>query len=154
MAGTSEGTVVQFQFLSSNVDQENKDWVRTRTFKNHSHDVRALVHLESAVVSGGQSVCRCLPERRPGEPDRHARLIPAGMDTQLVVRPLLDKVEKNTHESALRKITFPHVSTSGTYLRPECPRTSCRSITPAFRFLTEKSGFLRKDGRTAALPVH
>lgn len=56
MAGTSEGTVVQFQFLSSNVDQDNKDWVRTRTFKNHSHDVRALVHLESAVVSGGRSV--------------------------------------------------------------------------------------------------
>lgn len=58
MAGTSEGTVVQFQFIS-NVDQDNKDWVRTRTFKNHSHDVRALVHLESAVVSGGQSVHPC-----------------------------------------------------------------------------------------------
>lgn len=85
VAGTSEGTVVQFQFLSSNVDRDNKDWVRTRTFKNHSHDVRALVHLESAVVSGG-------------------------MDTQLVIRPLLDKVEKNTRESALRKITFPHRS--------------------------------------------
>lgn len=54
VAGTSEGTVVQFQLISSNVDQHNKDWVRTRTFKNHSHDVRALVHLESAVVSGGQ----------------------------------------------------------------------------------------------------
>lgn len=53
--------MVQFQFIASNVDQENKDWVRTRTFKNHSHDVRALVHLESAVVSGGQSV-RCLLE--------------------------------------------------------------------------------------------
>lgn len=47
--------MVQFQFISSNVDQDNKDWVRTRTFKNHSHDVRALVHLESAVVSGGES---------------------------------------------------------------------------------------------------
>lgn len=35
----------------------------------------------------------------------------SGMDTQLVVRPLLDKVEKNTQESALRKIAFPHVST-------------------------------------------
>ncbi len=33
------------------------------------------------------------------------------MDTQLVVRPLLDRVEKNTQESALRKIAFPHVST-------------------------------------------
>ncbi|KAM3870487.1 U3 small nucleolar RNA-associated protein 4 homolog [Diretmus argenteus] len=85
VAGTSEGTVVQFQFLSSTVDRTDKDWVRTRTFKNHTHDVRALVHTDTAVVSGG-------------------------MDTQLVVRPLLDKVEKNTQESALRKIAFPHRS--------------------------------------------
>lgn len=35
--------------------------------------------------------------------------VTTGMDTQLVVRPLLDKVEKNTQESALRKIVFPHV---------------------------------------------
>ncbi|CAF88516.1 unnamed protein product, partial [Tetraodon nigroviridis] len=83
VAGTSEGTVVQFQFISSNVDQDNKDWVRTRTFKNHSHDVRALVHLEGAVVSGG-------------------------VDTQLVVRPLLDKVEKNTRESACAGSPSPH----------------------------------------------
>ncbi|KAM7002635.1 U3 small nucleolar RNA-associated protein 4 homolog [Tautogolabrus adspersus] len=83
VAGTSEGTVIQFQFLSSTVDQQDKEWIRTRTFKNHSHDVRALVHTDTAVVSGG-------------------------MDTQLVVRPLLDKVEKNTQESALRKIAFPH----------------------------------------------
>lgn len=85
IAGTSEGTVVQFQFISSTVDRQEKDWVRTRTFKNHSHDVRALVHTDTAVVSGG-------------------------MDTQLVVRPLLDKVEKNTHESAMRKVAFPHRS--------------------------------------------
>lgn len=38
-------------------------------------------------------------------------VILSGMDTQLVVRPLLDRVEKNTQESALRKIAFPHVST-------------------------------------------
>ncbi|KAL6107424.1 utp4 [Pungitius sinensis] len=85
VAGTSEGTVVQFQFISSTVDRQDKDWVRTRTFKNHSHDVRALAHTETAVVSGG-------------------------MDTQLVVRPLLDKVEKNTRESAMRKVSFPHRS--------------------------------------------
>lgn len=54
IAGTSEGTVVQFQFISSTVDQQDKQWIRTRTFKNHSHDVRALVHTETAVVSGGQ----------------------------------------------------------------------------------------------------
>lgn len=88
MAGTSEGTVVQFQFLQSTVDQQQKQWVRTRTFKNHSHDVKALVHTDTAVVSGG-------------------------MDTQLVVRPLLDKVEKNTQESAMRKISFPHRSLVG-----------------------------------------
>lgn len=85
IAGTSEGTVVQFQFISSTVDQQEEEWVRTRTFKNHSHDVRALAHTETAVVSGG-------------------------MDTQLVVRPLLDKVEKNTQESAMRKIALPHRS--------------------------------------------
>uniref|UniRef100_A0A8C7ZF61 UTP4 small subunit processome component n=1 Tax=Oryzias sinensis TaxID=183150 RepID=A0A8C7ZF61_9TELE len=85
IAGTSEGTVVQFQALASTMGQENNQWVRTRTFKNHTHDVRALVHTDTAVVSGG-------------------------MDTQLVVRPLLDKVEKNTQESALRKILFPHKS--------------------------------------------
>ncbi|XP_068579098.1 U3 small nucleolar RNA-associated protein 4 homolog [Cebidichthys violaceus] len=85
VAGTSEGTVVQFQLISSTVDRQDKDWVRTRTFKNHSHDVRAVVHTETAVVSGG-------------------------MDTQLVVRPLLDKVEKNTQESSMRKIAFPHRS--------------------------------------------
>lgn len=85
LAGTSEGTVVQFQFLSSSGEQQDKEWVRTRTFKNHSHDVRALVHTDTAVVSGG-------------------------VDTQLVVRPLLDKVEKNTLESALRKIVFPFKS--------------------------------------------
>ncbi|XP_055365717.1 U3 small nucleolar RNA-associated protein 4 homolog isoform X2 [Betta splendens] len=82
VAGTSEGTVIQFQFLST-VDQQPEEWIRTRTFKNHSHDVRALAHTETAVVSGG-------------------------MDVQLVVRPLLDKVERNTQEAALRKIAFPH----------------------------------------------
>ncbi|XP_041852001.1 U3 small nucleolar RNA-associated protein 4 homolog [Melanotaenia boesemani] len=88
IAGTSEGTVVQFQFISSSVSQQDKQWVRTRTFKNHSHDVRALVHTNTAVVSGG-------------------------MDTQLMVRPLLDKVEKNTHESSQRRIAFPHRSLVG-----------------------------------------
>uniref|UniRef100_A0A7N6F5K0 Anaphase-promoting complex subunit 4 WD40 domain-containing protein n=1 Tax=Anabas testudineus TaxID=64144 RepID=A0A7N6F5K0_ANATE len=83
VAGTSEGTIIQFQFISSTVGHKDKEWVRTRTFKNHLHDVRALAHTDTAVVSGG-------------------------MDTQLVVRPLLDKVEKNTQESALRKIAFPH----------------------------------------------
>ncbi|KAK7891991.1 hypothetical protein WMY93_023954 [Mugilogobius chulae] len=82
IAGTSEGTVVQFQFLSSSRQQQDKEWVRTRTLKKHTHDVRSLVLTDTAVVSGG-------------------------MDTQLVVCPLLDKVEKNTAESELRKMIFP-----------------------------------------------
>ncbi|XP_072291813.1 U3 small nucleolar RNA-associated protein 4 homolog [Eucyclogobius newberryi] len=82
IAGTSEGTVVQFQFLLSSGEQQYKEWVRTRTLKSHSHDVRALFLTDTAIISGG-------------------------MDTQLVVRPLLDKVEKHTAESEMRKMVFP-----------------------------------------------
>uniref|UniRef100_A0A665VB57 Uncharacterized protein n=1 Tax=Echeneis naucrates TaxID=173247 RepID=A0A665VB57_ECHNA len=60
VAGTSEGTVTQFQFLPLIVGQQDKEWVRTRTFKNHSHDVRALAHTETAVVSGGQTICKLI----------------------------------------------------------------------------------------------
>ncbi|XP_051580031.1 U3 small nucleolar RNA-associated protein 4 homolog [Myxocyprinus asiaticus] len=83
VAGTSEGCVVQFQFISVVLDKDDKEWVRTRTFKNHTHDVRAVAEITTAVVSGG-------------------------MDTQLVVRPLLDKIEVRSSASALRKIHFPH----------------------------------------------
>uniref|UniRef100_A0A4W4G0Y3 Anaphase-promoting complex subunit 4 WD40 domain-containing protein n=1 Tax=Electrophorus electricus TaxID=8005 RepID=A0A4W4G0Y3_ELEEL len=96
VAGTSEGTVVQFQHLSVVLGREDKEWVQTRTFKNHTHDVRAVLELDTAVVSGG-------------------------MDTQLVVRPLLDKIDVKTSASALRKIHFPHrrlVSCSRTNLPP------------------------------------
>lgn len=65
IAGTSEGTVVQFQFMSSTVEQQDQEWLRTRTFKNHSHDVRALVHTETAVVSGGQCLIVATRRRRP-----------------------------------------------------------------------------------------
>lgn len=34
----------------------------------------------------------------------------SGMDTQLVMRPLLDKIEVKTTATAFRKIHFPHVS--------------------------------------------
>ncbi|XP_027017808.1 U3 small nucleolar RNA-associated protein 4 homolog [Tachysurus fulvidraco] len=85
VAGTSEGTVAQFQFLSMVLGQEEKEWVRTRTFKNHTHDVRAVLEINTAVVSGG-------------------------MDTQLVMRPLLDKIEVKTTATAFRKIHFPHRS--------------------------------------------
>uniref|UniRef100_A0A673ZEQ6 UTP4 small subunit processome component n=1 Tax=Salmo trutta TaxID=8032 RepID=A0A673ZEQ6_SALTR len=84
VAGTSEGTVIQFQFIAPTLQQQqDKEWVRTRTFKNHTHDVRALAEIETAIVSGG-------------------------MDTQLVVRPLLEKFDERSHASALRKIHFPH----------------------------------------------
>lgn len=55
LAGTSEGTVVQFQFLSPTLGASEKEWVRTRTFKHHTHDVRAVAEIGTAVVSGGQS---------------------------------------------------------------------------------------------------
>jgi hypothetical protein len=54
LAGTSEGSVVQFQFISARLDQPDKEWQRTRTLRSHSHDVRALVHTDTAAVSGGQ----------------------------------------------------------------------------------------------------
>lgn len=55
VAGTSEGTVIQFQFIAPTLhQQQDKEWVRTRTFKNHTHDVRALAEIETAIVSGGQ----------------------------------------------------------------------------------------------------
>uniref|UniRef100_A0A8C8CAH3 Cirhin n=1 Tax=Oncorhynchus tshawytscha TaxID=74940 RepID=A0A8C8CAH3_ONCTS len=85
VAGTSEGTVIQFQFIAPTLhQQQDKEWVRTRTFKNHTHDVRALAEIETAIVSGG-------------------------MDTHLVVRPLLEKFDEKSHASGLRKIHFPHV---------------------------------------------
>uniref|UniRef100_A0A8C7LB71 UTP4 small subunit processome component n=1 Tax=Oncorhynchus kisutch TaxID=8019 RepID=A0A8C7LB71_ONCKI len=84
VAGTSEGTVIQFQFIAPTLhQQQGKEWVRTRTFKNHTHDVRALAEIETAIVSGG-------------------------MDTHLVVRPLLEKFDEKSHASGLRKIHFPH----------------------------------------------
>uniref|UniRef100_UPI00398EFCA3 U3 small nucleolar RNA-associated protein 4 homolog n=1 Tax=Pristiophorus japonicus TaxID=55135 RepID=UPI00398EFCA3 len=83
--GTSEGTVVQFQLLAVKSGAANTQWVRTKTFKHHSHDVRAVVHSKSALVSGG-------------------------VDTQLVIRPLMDRVETKSYEAALRKVLFPHRS--------------------------------------------
>uniref|UniRef100_A0A4W5RDN8 UTP4 small subunit processome component n=1 Tax=Hucho hucho TaxID=62062 RepID=A0A4W5RDN8_9TELE len=72
-----------FQFIAPTLHQQDKEWVRTRTFKNHTHDVRALAEIETAIVSGG-------------------------MDTHLVVRPLLEKFDEKSHASGLRKIHFPH----------------------------------------------
>ncbi|XP_032891502.1 U3 small nucleolar RNA-associated protein 4 homolog isoform X2 [Amblyraja radiata] len=81
--GTAEGTVVQFQRVAVQSDVAGAQWVRTKTFKHHTHDVRAVVHAMSALVSGG-------------------------VDAQLVIRPLMDQVEIKSYETALRKILFPH----------------------------------------------
>ncbi|KAL0968201.1 hypothetical protein UPYG_G00263760 [Umbra pygmaea] len=83
VAGTSEGTVVQFQYIAPNLQKPEKEWVRTRTFKNHSHDVRALADIGTAIISGG-------------------------IDTQLVVRPLLEKFDEKSFASGLRRIQFTH----------------------------------------------
>ncbi|XP_020365411.1 U3 small nucleolar RNA-associated protein 4 homolog [Rhincodon typus] len=83
VAGTSEGTVVQFQLIAVKSGVADTQWVRTKTFKHHSHDVRAVIHTKSALVSGG-------------------------LDAQLVIRPLMDRVETKSYEAALRKILFPH----------------------------------------------
>uniref|UniRef100_A0A4W3GDL2 UTP4 small subunit processome component n=1 Tax=Callorhinchus milii TaxID=7868 RepID=A0A4W3GDL2_CALMI len=83
--GTSEGTVIQFQLLETKSGGGDVQWVRTKTFKYHTHDVRGLVHTKSALVSGG-------------------------LDAQLVLRPLMDKVETKSYEAALRKVIFPHRS--------------------------------------------
>lgn len=85
LAGTSEGNVVQFKFMPTNMDRpDDKEWVRTMTLKSHTHDVRALVHTDTVAVSGG-------------------------VDTQLVVRPFMDKVIRGRREYH-GKITFPHRS--------------------------------------------
>ncbi|KAL4657088.1 hypothetical protein GN956_G4041 [Arapaima gigas] len=85
VVGTSEGTVVQFQFLAPVLGVNEKAWVRTKTFKPHTHDVHALAEIGTAIVSGG-------------------------IDTQLVVRPLLDKVDIKSYDNVVRKIHFPHRS--------------------------------------------
>uniref|UniRef100_A0A672R687 U3 small nucleolar RNA-associated protein 4 homolog n=1 Tax=Sinocyclocheilus grahami TaxID=75366 RepID=A0A672R687_SINGR len=54
VAGTSEGIVVQFQFVSMVLEKDDKEWVRTRTFRNHTHDIRAVAEITTAVVSGGE----------------------------------------------------------------------------------------------------
>ncbi|XP_064414664.1 U3 small nucleolar RNA-associated protein 4 homolog [Latimeria chalumnae] len=83
VVGTSEGTVVQFQFLPLQSGQQECQWLRTKTFKYHTHDVRAVVHTKTDLISGG-------------------------LDTHLVIRPLMNKLETKSYEAALRKVTFPH----------------------------------------------
>ncbi|XP_039186789.1 U3 small nucleolar RNA-associated protein 4 homolog [Crotalus tigris] len=83
VVGTSEGMVYQFQLLPVKLDSSERQWVQTRPFRHHTHDVRTVVHTATAFISGG-------------------------LDGQLVIRPLMEKVESKSYDAALRTITFPH----------------------------------------------
>ncbi|XP_020138318.2 U3 small nucleolar RNA-associated protein 4 homolog isoform X2 [Microcebus murinus] len=83
VVGTAEGTVFHFQLVPVTSNSNEKQWVRTKPFQHHTHDVRAVAHSPTALISGGT-------------------------DTHLVIRPLMEKVEVKNYDAALRKITFPH----------------------------------------------
>ncbi|XP_068267737.1 U3 small nucleolar RNA-associated protein 4 homolog [Nyctibius grandis] len=83
VVGTSTGATYQFQLLPVRMGGLEKRWVRTKPFQHHTHDVRAVAHSSTALISGG-------------------------LDAQLVIRPLMEKMQKKGYEAALRKFTFPH----------------------------------------------
>uniref|UniRef100_H0XF86 UTP4 small subunit processome component n=1 Tax=Otolemur garnettii TaxID=30611 RepID=H0XF86_OTOGA len=83
VVGTAEGTVFHFQLVPVTSNSSEKQWVRTKPFQHHTHDVRAVAHSPTALISGGT-------------------------DTHLVIRPLMEKIEVKNYDAALRKITFPH----------------------------------------------
>ncbi|NXR64968.1 UTP4 protein, partial [Rhadina sibilatrix] len=83
IVGTSTGATYQLQLLPVKLGGLEKRWVRTKPFQFHSHDVRAVAHSPSALISGG-------------------------LDAQLVIRPLMEKVQKKGYDAVLRKFTFPH----------------------------------------------
>ncbi|KAM9182934.1 U3 small nucleolar RNA-associated protein 4 homolog [Mergus octosetaceus] len=83
VVGTSTGATYQFQLLPVKAGSQEKRWVRTKPFQYHTHDVRAVAHSPTALISGG-------------------------LDAQLVIRPLMEKVQRKGYEAVLRKVTFPH----------------------------------------------
>ncbi|XP_040427229.1 U3 small nucleolar RNA-associated protein 4 homolog [Cygnus olor] len=83
VVGTSTGATYQFQLLPVKAGGQEKRWVRTKPFQYHTHDVRAVAHSPTALISGG-------------------------LDAQLVIRPLMEKVQRKGYEAVLRKFTFPH----------------------------------------------
>ncbi|XP_019391618.1 PREDICTED: U3 small nucleolar RNA-associated protein 4 homolog [Crocodylus porosus] len=83
VVGTSEGAVYQFQLLPVKRGSTESRWVRTKPFQHHTHDVRAVAHSRTALISGG-------------------------LDAQLVIRPLMEKMHGQGYEAVLRKVTFPH----------------------------------------------
>uniref|UniRef100_A0A8C5QY33 UTP4 small subunit processome component n=1 Tax=Leptobrachium leishanense TaxID=445787 RepID=A0A8C5QY33_9ANUR len=83
VVGTAEGVIFQFQLLETKPGEKESKWVATKPFKHHTHDVRAVAHSSTALISGG-------------------------VDGQLVSRPLMEKIQTKSYEAALRKITYPH----------------------------------------------
>ncbi|XP_041417112.1 U3 small nucleolar RNA-associated protein 4 homolog isoform X4 [Xenopus laevis] len=83
VVGTAEGVVFQFQHIASKAGECERQWVRTKPFRYHTHDVRAVAHSSTAIISGG-------------------------VEGHLVIRSLMEKIEVKSYEAALRKITFPH----------------------------------------------
>lgn len=53
--GTSTGATYQFQLLPVKMDSQEKRWVRTKPFQYHTHDVRAVAHSATALISGGRT---------------------------------------------------------------------------------------------------
>lgn len=53
VVGTSEGMVYQFQLLPVKLDSSERQWMQTRPFRHHTHDVRTVVHTATAFISGG-----------------------------------------------------------------------------------------------------
>uniref|UniRef100_A0A2K5E7A4 UTP4 small subunit processome component n=1 Tax=Aotus nancymaae TaxID=37293 RepID=A0A2K5E7A4_AOTNA len=101
VVGTAEGTVFHFQLVPVTSNSSEKQWVRTKPFQHHTHDVRTVAHSPTSLISGGT-------------------------DTHLVIRPLMEKLEVKNYDAALRKITFPHVSFHSQPLqRVSLPRLEC-----------------------------
>lgn len=55
--GTSTGATYQFQLLPVKMGSLEKRWVRTKPFQHHTHDVRAVAHSSTALISGGRTGC-------------------------------------------------------------------------------------------------
>ena len=55
IVGTSTGATFQFQLLPVKIGSLEKRWVRTKPFQHHTHDVRAVAHSSTALISGGRT---------------------------------------------------------------------------------------------------
>ncbi|NXC21014.1 UTP4 protein, partial [Corythaeola cristata] len=108
VVGTSTGATYQFQLLPVKMGSLERRWVRTKPFQHHTHDVRAVAHSSTALISGGRSGRRGGLGSLTPVPVRLTSAWPPGLDAQLVIRPLMEKMQKKGYDAALRKVTFPH----------------------------------------------